>query len=341
MKQEVCSAKLYVDDTLRIMKNHLEPLGGANPGVKRISVVTGIHGDELEGQFVAFELARRINENIGCLSGIVDIYPAINPLGISTIQRSVPLFDLDLNRIFPGNEEGDMVEHIAKGVVDDLVGSDLVFDIHASNIFLTEIPQIRINEITAETLVPYAVRANMDFIWVHASATVLQNTLAYSLNERNTPCLVVEMGVGMRITREYGLQMVDGIMNLMCDLGIWTGPRPENIRKPIVSTDGKVSFLNADAPGIFLPTAKHEDFVTEGQEIGIIADALTGEVSQVVTSPVDGLLFTLRDYPVVYPGSLMARILGVTPEQRANGNLEEVRKLAAEFLANRNLQEEE
>ena len=26
-------------------------------------------------------------------------------------------------------------------------------------------------------------------------------------------------------------------------------------------------------------------------------------------APADGLLFTLREYPVVYPGSLLARIL--------------------------------
>ena len=33
-----------------------------------------------------------------------------------------------------------------------------------------------------------------------------------------------------------------------------------------------------------------------------------------VCSPVDGVLFTLREYPVVYEGSLMARIMaGATP----------------------------
>ena len=30
---------------------------------------------------------------------------------------------------------------------------------------------------------------------------------------------------------------------------------------------------------------------------------------QTLMAPADGLLFTLREYPVVYPGSLLARIL--------------------------------
>ena len=40
-----------------------------------------------------------------------------------------------------------------------------------------------------------------------------------------------------------------------------------------------------------------------------MADPLTGEILQTLRSPSDGLLFTLREYPVVYEGSLIARIL--------------------------------
>ncbi|MGN0072922.1 MAG: M14 family metallopeptidase [Coriobacteriales bacterium] len=312
MRKEAASAELYVDETLHIWKNHLEPKGGAAANAKRLCVVTGIHGDELEGQYVAFELARRIQQAPELLSGVVDIYPAVNPLGISVIQRSVPQFDLDMNRIFPGNEDGDLVEHIAKAVVDDVAGSALVLDIHASNIFLTEIPQIRINELTAAQLVPLARLANVDFVWVHAAATVLENTFAFSLNAKGTPTLVVEMGVGMRVTPAYGDQLVDGIFRLMVELGIWQGEAPQ-VREPIVSTDGKVSFINADSAGIFLPSVCHGAYLHKGDALGVIADCTTGCIKQELASPVDGLLFTLREYPVVYPGSLVARILEETP----------------------------
>ena len=310
MKTEMTSAELFVDERIHIWKNHLEPEGGAPEGAPRACIVTGIHGDELEGQYVAYELARRIQEQPEHLKGIVDIYPAANPLGLSTITRGVPLFDLDMNRIFPGSEDDSLTEYLAYQLIEDIRGADLAFDIHASNIFLREIPQIRVNEITAKQLVPLAKRANVDFVWVHASATVLESTLAYSLNEIGVPTLVVEMGVGMRITREYGDRLCDGILNLLIDKGIWDGKRPKHLTKPIVSTDGEVSFINADNPGIFLPSTRHGNMVEEGQNLGIIADALTGETRQEVISPADGLLFTLREYPIVQPGSLIARILG-------------------------------
>ena len=34
-----------------------------------------------------------------------------------------------------------------------------------------------------------------------------------------------------------------------------------------------------------------------------------GIIKESVISPCDGLLFTIRDYPVVYEGSLLSRIL--------------------------------
>lgn len=310
MIKTVASVGLPVDETLSIKKRRIMPkVKGKKKGMKRISIVTGIHGDELEGQYVCFEVARRIEENFDMLTGIVDIYPAMNPLGIDSITRGIPAFDLDMNRIFPGNIDGNMTEYLAAEIVKDLSGSDLVLDIHASNIYLTEIPQIRINELHEEELVPLAKEANVDFVWVHGASTVLESTLAYSLNSTGTPCLVVEMGVGMRITKEYGDQLVEGIFNLMKKLGIWQGEVQES-RKPIVSNNPQdVSFLNATVGGLFIQKVHHWEELSEGDVIGLLIDPLSGKVLDEVKSPVDGILFTIREYPIVDEGSLIGRLL--------------------------------
>ena len=308
MIKTIASVRLPVDETLEIKKNRIAS-AKLKGGEKRISIVTGIHGDELEGQYVCFELQRRMREEEGALCGIVDIYPAMNPLGIDSITRGIPAFDLDMNRIFPGNREGDMTEYLADQIIKDLAGSDLCIDIHASNIYLTEIPQIRINELHKEKLVPFARKANVDFIWVHGANTVLESTLAHSLNSIGTPTLVVEMGVGMRITKSYCAQLVDGIFCLMREMGIWAGDVCVP-RRPILSEDpADVCYLNAAVSGIFVPEVKHWGKVNEGELIGRIIDPLQGEVLDEVISPINGYLFTVRDYPVVDAGSLLGRIL--------------------------------
>lgn len=309
MIKTVVKIDLPVDEKLEIKKRRIQPDSGDKKKKKRISIVTGIHGDELEGQYVCYELARRIDANKECLKGIVDIYPAINPLGIDSITRGIPAFDLDMNRLFPGNSEGNMTEYLASQVIKDLSGSDVVMDIHASNIYLTEIPQIRINELHEETLVPMAEKSNVDFIWVHGASTVLESTLAYSLNSTGTPCLVVEMGVGMRITKEYGDQLVDGIFSLMKSMDIWDGEVRES-RKPIISRDYEdVSFLNASTGGLFVPRVSHWEELKKGDLVGEIIDPLSGQVLDSIVSPVDGILFTIREYPIVDEGSLIGRLL--------------------------------
>ena len=308
MIETVASVGLPIDEKLMIQKNRLVPAKGLSGNEKRISIVTGTHGDELEGQYVCYELQRRIKENIECLTGIVDVYPAINPLGIDSITRGIPGFDLDMNRIFPGSENGSMPEYIASKIIDDLSGSAAVVDIHASNIFLEEIPQVRINELSRDTLVPLAKLLNVDYIWVHSSATVLESTLAYSLNVIGTPTLVVEMGVGMRITKKYGDQLTDGILALMKELGIWNG-EVITPKEPIISEDGEVSFINAGKSGVFVPCVGHWKNVKKDGHIGDILNPLTGEINERIFAPTDGIVFTLREYPIVNEGSLIARIL--------------------------------
>ena len=308
MIETVASVGLPIDEKLMIQKNRLVPVNGLSGNEKRISIVTGTHGDELERQYVCYELQRRIKENIECLTGIVDVYPAINPLGIDSITRGIPGFDLDMNRIFPGLENGSMPEYIASKIIDDLSGSAAVVDIHASNIFLEEIPQVRINELSRDTLVPLAKHLNVDYIWVHSSATVLESTLAYSLNVIGTPTLVVEMGVGMRITKKYGDQLTDGILALMKELGIWNGD-VITPKEPIISEDGEVSFINAGKSGVFVPCVGHWKNVKKDGHIGDILNPLTGEINERILAPTDGIVFTLREYPIVNEGSLIARIL--------------------------------
>ncbi len=305
MIKTVVSEDLAVDEQFLICKN---VVGSKGKDGKRVCIVTGIHGDELEGQYVCYELLRRINLDPNSLKGQVEVYPAINPLGVDSVTRGIPAFDLDLNRIFPGSPNGHMVENVAHQVIEDLRGADLVIDIHSSNIYLYEVPQARISNLYADKLFPMAEMLNLDFIWIHEAATVLEATIAHSLNSIGTPTIVVEMGIGMKITREYGDRLVDGILNLLSQMGMWNGAKVDEVNKPIDSRCGEVDFINASRSGVIISAVKHGTRIKKGETICLLVNTLDGTVQEEVKSPVDGLVFTVRSYPIVYEGSLIARI---------------------------------
>ncbi len=310
MIKKVLSIDLPVLENMHILKNRLEPLHMTGKE-KRICIVTGIHGDELEGQYICYELIRRINANIHQLQGVIDIYPSLNPLGMDSITRGIPTFDLDMNRCFPGKLDGDMAEFAAAKIVEDILGAELCVDLHSSNIFLREIPQVRMIEENAAMLLPYAKLLNLDFVWVHASATVQNATLAHTLNTNSVPTIAVEMGAGMRITKQYGEQITEGIFCLLKETGMWNGD-VITPKTPIISSEGhrEVTIVHADAAGIFLPAVEHWKGIKQGDVIGDIVNTLTGNIEQHIIAPCDGMVFTLREYPVVNCGSLIVRILG-------------------------------
>lgn len=308
MIKTIAAIDLAVDEKLIIKKNRLMP-ETSNCNLKRICIVTGLHGDELEGQYVCYEVNRIINENKKYLKGIVDIYPTLNPLGIDCVHRGMPTFDLDMNRIFPGSENGAMAEYVAARIVEDIKDSDLCIDIHASNIFLREAMQVRVSSENKEKLLPYADKMNTDFIWIYDETKVGQSTFVYNLNKLNVPTLMIEMGVGMKITKEYGNRIVDGIFNLMKSEGIWEGP-VKDVKKPKIATSSDVTCINSKTSGIFIPSVVHWNKVKKDEEIGRVIDVLQGQVLEVIKSPCDGMIFTLREYPVIYEGTLIARIMG-------------------------------
>ena len=71
---DIFTSQLPVGETLRIQRTRFRPETPVE-NAKRISIVSGIHGDELEGQLVIYLLAAWLREHPEALRGTVDIYP--------------------------------------------------------------------------------------------------------------------------------------------------------------------------------------------------------------------------------------------------------------------------
>lgn len=308
MIDTVVSVEMLVEEVMRIKKNRLAP-DECTGKEKRLCLASGSHGDELCGQFICYEVIRKIKKDFKSLTGIVDVYPSMNPLGLDAQSRDFPLMDIDMNTIFPGDDDGAILEHAASRIIKDMAGADVCLDIHSSNSLIREIPQVRLNDDVIETVMPYAKMLNAELVWIHPSTSVRPGSLAYALNAIGVKSMVIEAGVALRIDYEYCEQIVNGIFSLMKQMGIWQG-EVEETRRPIVATDGDVHFVNAESSGLFVPNVKHSMKVKKGEKIGTIVDVITGSVEERIYAPCDGLVFTLREYPAVEEGALIARIFG-------------------------------
>ena len=306
MLETVFSSSLPTGERLLLRKNRIRGRGGPGP---RITVVTGMHGDGYEGQLVAYELARRLSDREGALRGVVDIYPALNPLGMSVTTRGMPLFDLDLDRTFPGDAKGNTNEALAAAIVADIRGANACVDIRSPDEQLREVSYVRIDEGFKKRLLPLAQVLNTQLIWVHKPTLAERTSLSHTLNSLRTRTLTVWMGESLRITESFGSWVTEGILRLIELMGGWTATSVSLPDARIIS-DEDVSDVAVGASGMFLPRSEHGTHVEDGQPLGIVVDPQAAKVVFEVRSPTSGLLMSLRSRPVVYPGSLVARVLG-------------------------------
>lgn len=306
MIETVMTAQMPVGLPIKIKKNRLEP-DTIQENMPRLSIVAGVHGDELQGQYICYELIRRIKEERENLKGIVDVYPCVAPMALEIRKRNAP-GALDMNAMFPGSHHGHTIEYMAAEVIEDLKGSDFCIDIHSSDIFIRELPQIRVPENAGKKVTELAQKSGIPVLWMNSnSSSVWEGSLAYSLRRKGIPNLVIESGIALKIDYEYCKKVIDGIFQMMKELEVFEG-EVSPTKKTVTVKKNDVEVIHCNTSGIFFPKIQIGSFVRENQVLGCIVRPILGAELEEVKSSCDGMIFSLREYPAVCEGELLARI---------------------------------
>ena len=306
MIETVMTAQMPVGLPIKIKKNRLEP-DTIQENMPRLSIVAGVHGDELQGQYICYELIRRIKEERENLKGIVDVYPCVAPMALEIRKRNAP-GALDMNAMFPGSHHGHTIEYMAAEVIEDLKGSDFCIDIHSSDIFIRELPQIRVPENAGKKVTELAQKSGSPVLGMNSnSSSVWEGSLAYSLRRKGIPNLVIESGIALKIDYEYCKKVIDGIFRMMKELEVFEG-EVSPTKKTVTVKKNDVEVIHCNTSGIFIPKIQIGSFVRENQVLGCIVRPILGAELEEVKSSCDGMIFSLREYPAVCEGELLARI---------------------------------
>lgn len=282
-------------------------------GKGRLCIATGIHGDEMMGQLIVYGVAKRIMAQPQHLRGTVDIYPMLNALGLDIGERMEPSGTLlDMNRSFPGTPDGTAMEAMCYAIVQDMLGADLVLDIHASTNNKSELYEVRMNANDAKMMLGHARALCPELIWIYPDKISFSASLTSTLCEMGTPALILEADERRRRPQDISEHVVEGIFCKMKDMGLWTGDTinpPKSLNEiPTIHQSEEVRRVTCENPGIYVPMDRIGGIVREGELLGVVIDALEGEALEEIAAPCDGLVFSQRSYSAVYPGTLIARL---------------------------------
>ena len=278
----------------------------------RLCITSGIHGDETVGQMVIFELSRLIQTSPENLTGTVDLYPMLNPLGLDLNDRMVPSHTrLDMNRAFPGSPDGTPLETMCYHILEDVKDADLTLDIHAGTNEKSELYQVRMNFKNHESLIPKAASLKPDVIWIYPDLPSFDSSLTGALSSLDRDAFILEADARTFNPEQICRRMIHGILCKMHEMGIWKDEpqsQTDAASVPVIYSHQNIERVTCKHAGIFIPVSHLGTVISAGEILGSIVSALEGEVLESVASPCDGLVFTQRSYSAVYPGTLLARI---------------------------------
>lgn len=242
-----------------------------------ILLTAGAHGDEYEGPITLSKLARELEPD--AVNGRVIVLPAMNLPGIRAATRLSPIDGRDLNRSFPGDQDGSPTQVLAHYIDAVLLPHvDAVVDFHSGGYSLEFVPCIIMHHLRDA-----AQRAKtMAALQAFGAPTGL---VIEELDDRGTLDSLVENKGPLFLTTELaggGAVCVDalhiaqrGAWNLLAHFGSIdpTHPKRQALgadaeQTRLFEVPSQANYVLADQEGVFEPFVRLGEWVAKNQAVG-------------------------------------------------------------------------
>ncbi len=291
------TGKLY---THTPMSMPVHVIRGKRPG-PCLFISAAIHGDEINGVEIIRRLLKR--SSLKRLRGTLIAVPIVNVHGLINHSRYLP-DRRDLNRSFPGTEQGSLAARLAHRFMEEIVAqSTHGIDLHTGAIHRSNLPQIRANlddEATEKLARAFQVP-------VLISSNLRDGSLREAAAEYGIPMLLYEAGEALRFDEVSIRAGVNGIINVMRLLEMLP-PSRSKTKKVIEPVIARSSFwVRAAESGIFRAMLPLGARVKKGTLLGVIADPFGEKEVQIITS-VSGIVIGRTNLPLVNEGDALYHI---------------------------------
>lgn len=258
-----------------------------------------IHGDEING----IEIIRQVLADIDVskLSGTIIAVPIVNQLGF--IQRTRYLPDRrDLNRAFPGIENGSLASRVAYQFMENIVRhASHIIDLHTAAIHRTNLPQIRTDISDTENL----EMAQAFGLPVVLNSEVIDGSLRYAAGQNGQHAITFEGGEALRFNDDAIAAGVQGVKNVLAHLGMFKQDEAPRKLNPTIANSSL--WVRADTDGMLVTDVALGTHVEKGQVLGTINAPLEDSPTR-VKSPINGIVIGQTTIPLVHQGEALFHI---------------------------------
>lgn len=268
-----------------------------------VSIVAGLHGNELNGIHAVNLLSSTLR--IVRPRGTVHLFPLVNTFGADEARKRWPFDELDINKAFPGDPNGNPVQRIATALLE-ASDADICVDVHSGSPMVRELPQVRVPMGGPELELARAMA--LPVVWRRPEDRLEAVGLVGAWRAAGRQALHVVGGRGITLDTSHSTTLANGLSRLLAHLGM--GPARGEGETVAEVTHADIETHRSSAGGFFVPEVRVGDRVDVGHLLGRVHDPLGGELLYEVRSGRLGIVLTVRAYPLVHAQELLIRIAG-------------------------------
>lgn len=283
---------------------------GERPG-PTITILGGIHGDELTGPSACTHLLSNAFTDIGKtldpkqMAGTVRIVPVVNLPGYRSKSRYFP-DGRDLNRNFPGNFKSTTTRRVAAQVWKYLLSdTDAIIDLHSAAKGRSNMPQLRADLAHAGS----NILAKAFGIEIILDSKPPSGSLRKCAIENDIPSITYEGGGANLLDNEAVKVAIHGVTNVLRSLRMIPG-KPHRPRFRMLASGSL--WLRASEGGLLDMFVTSGSVMREGEVIATISDPATPGLTVDIVAPEDGLIVGAATNPFTASGMPVAHFLPVS-----------------------------
>lgn len=280
-------------------------------GEKSACIVGAIRGNEVQQLYICSQLVKILGEleehgNIAAGREVM-VIPAVNRSSMNIGKRFWPTDNTDINRMFPGYDQGETTQRIAAGLFDHI--QKYAYGIQFASFYLPGdfVPHVRMME-TGYQNPSLANLFGLPYVVIRKPRPIDTTTLNYNWQIWETNAFSLYTKETDAIDEESARQAVSAVLRFLTRMGILR----YNCHGGYISSvlqEEELSVLRTSTGGIYRRIKNPGDEVACGEIMAEILHPFEGYVVEQIVSPTNGTVFFAHHKPLVTESEIVYKII--------------------------------
>ncbi len=280
-------------------------------GEASCAIVGSLRGDEVQQMYTCSRVVkalRKLEQEKAIIRGrSILVIPCVNYFSMNVGSRFWPMDGADLNRLFPGNAEGETSSRISGALFEAVKDYEYGIQFISPNLPGDFPPHIRVME-TGYTNMNLGNLFGLPFVQIRTPRPIDTATLNYNWQMWQTHAFSIYTQQTSHIVEEEADVAVSAALRFLSRVGIIKYQSLSGY-VPTIFADKELATMVTPRGGIFRRLANPGDEVAYGDLIAEILDPLTAEVIARMKSPTKGVIFYAMRKPLVTEHEIAFKII--------------------------------